>query len=599
MTPSKTVRRLALAGLLSCGTSLTPVSLASAQQPCDPCGPTGSAAADVSQYYPSLCPPTGMPMPMPSTGPGGVPAPLQFRDLNGPTNLGTPGSGDFGSGNFDSNSPAPQGTPSADGTTALTPPATTAPAPDFTGSGLADSTGNFDLGSSLARGGGAGASSFALADTPGMVGDFFGSGGTAITIPLTFGYDGVYGIPLGAGSNPPLGFDVNGNSSIDITTLGSATTLNGGQVQYGLAEPINPTDADLPQDFGFNNATYVGGTATSQDPGPVSGGEPFDLLYAYETTLIVPGAASSSVGRMKLAENVSPIPRDRFFVNYSFFDNVPFFDGVSVHRFTPGFEKTFGDDLFSFEFRTPMAVTVNSDLFEDNLDLNNVEFGDIFMTFKALLYQTDNFALSAGLSWTAPTADDLTISTGRGPTDPNGDLLIRVENGSVHLLPFVGALYVSDKNFFQGFLQLDVDAGESAVSFNLDTLADETELTFADNLSETSLMYIDIQAGRWLYRDLSPNPGNVTGLAVISELHINQSLEASRAIRSASIIPGGDARYQVGQDLDNVSVINALVGATLQYKRHTNWTLAYGTPIGNSADQQFDGEVRVLMNRFF
>jgi hypothetical protein len=64
-------------------------------------------------------------------------------------------------------------------------------------------------------------------------------------------------------------------------------------------------------------------------------------------------------------------------------------------------------------------------------------------------------------------------------------------------------------------------------------------------------------------------------------------------------VPGGASRYQVGQDLENITVINAIVGAMVQYKRNTNITVAYGTPIGNSADQQFDGEVRVLLNRYF
>src|SRR5436190_13788331 len=58
----------------------------------------------------------------------------------------------------------------------------------------------------------------------------------------------------------------------------------------------------------------------------------------------------SSVGVMKFAENGSPIPRDRFFVNYSYFDDVNLIPGgMAVRRLTPGFEKTFFDGTTSFE----------------------------------------------------------------------------------------------------------------------------------------------------------------------------------------------------------------------------------------------------------
>ncbi len=63
---------------------------------------------------------------------------------------------------------------------------------------------------------------------------------------------------------------------------------------------------------------------------------------------------------MKLSENTSPIPRDRVFVNYSYFDNVPLQQGgVDVNRFVPGFEKTFFNGITSVEVRAPMASTLD------------------------------------------------------------------------------------------------------------------------------------------------------------------------------------------------------------------------------------------------
>lgn len=65
--------------------------------------------------------------------------------------------------------------------------------------------------------------------------------------------------------------------------------------------------------------------------------------------LFIPGgnigaAPGAQIGRLKLTENTSPIPQDRVFVNYSYFDDTPLFPGgVNVNRVAPGFEKTFLD----------------------------------------------------------------------------------------------------------------------------------------------------------------------------------------------------------------------------------------------------------------
>ena len=69
------------------------------------------------------------------------------------------------------------------------------------------------------------------------------------------------------------------------------------------------------------------------------------------------------MGRTKIAENTSPIPRDRLLFDYSYLRRraaVP--GGVNVNRFTPGFEKTFFDGLMSFEMKVPMATTLDSTL---------------------------------------------------------------------------------------------------------------------------------------------------------------------------------------------------------------------------------------------
>ena len=425
----------------------------------------------------------------------------------------------------------------------------------------------------------------AIADTPAMVGDFFDVGGqSVVSAPLIYRFDNVTGTDVGGS----FVFDVlPGSNTIDLRTTGSPS---GDPAVFDLQQPTNPTDAPLPTDVGFSAADFIGGTATAINPGSPINGDPFNLIYAYDRQIIVPASASANTGRMKIAENVNPIPTDRLFFNYSFFDNVPFVDGISVNRFTTGFEKTFFDRLVSFELRTPVAVTVSSDLIQDEIDINKIEFGDLFMSLKGLLYYDDNVAISGGLSFTAPTADDLRVLT----RNRNGSLitLAEVQNESVHILPFLGAMATNGDSFIQGFLQIDIDASGSPVLFNQN--ANSNLLTLQGELEDVTLMYIDVQAGRWLYRDRSQNAQGFTGAAAITELHVNQSLESQQAVTSDV----GFGTFQFGENRSNVTVINAMAGMILEWNRNTTVTTAFATPIGNSTDQQFDGELRVLVNRF-
>src|SRR5262249_14312798 len=69
-----------------------------------------------------------------------------------------------------------------------------------------------------------------------------------------------------------------------------------------------------------------------------------------------------AVGRTKIADDNSPLPRDRFILDYDYFDNVPLSRQTGVHRFSPGIEKTFLDQSASIEVRLPFAATLSSDV---------------------------------------------------------------------------------------------------------------------------------------------------------------------------------------------------------------------------------------------
>ena len=245
-------------------------------------------------------------------------------------------------------------------------------------------------------------------------------------------------------------------------------------------------------------------------------------------------------------------------------------NGVNVHRFTPGFEKTFFDGMSSIEVRTPFASTLSNTLFvNDPNDVSSAEFGNVTLFLKQLLYTSDTLAFSGGLGLALPTASDVTVFDTRG-----GPQLARIQNQSVHLLPFLGSLYTpTDQLFVQQFLQFDFDANGNAV-----TVANIP----AGRLNEMTFLYYSIGGGYWLYND--PNSDRLfSRIAPIVELHYNKSLTNTDALLSPS-------------DLD---LLNGVVGVTAMMGENKSLTLAYTTPLGAGDNRQFNGELRVMLNWYF
>jgi hypothetical protein len=313
----------------------------------------------------------------------------------------------------------------------------------------------------------------------------------------------------------------------------------------------------------------------------------FDIMppneYYEDEYFHIPNPANGGVvGRMKIAENTSALPQDRLLFNYSYFDNVPLFPGgVNVHRFMPGFEKTFLNGMTSIEVKVPMAVSLDSTIVTDGgTDLSHGEFGDMMITPKVLLMQTDNFAAALGMSVSVPTADDVRLVLS------DGTELLRIDNQSVFLAPFVGALWTDGCWFVQAFLQYDVDVNGSPVYSNL---LDQRRQELG-RLRGTTFQYLDIGVGRWIYRSASPCDV-VRGVALTGEIHWNQSLEAGDNIQSLGLA--------VGDFSQNIEIWDLTMGMHVDLCDRTTLTVGYALPIGNGADQQFDGELRVMLNHFF
>ncbi len=291
----------------------------------------------------------------------------------------------------------------------------------------------------------------------------------------------------------------------------------------------------------------------------------------------LPGAR---LGRQKLIENNSPIPQDRVFMNYSRFSNVPLTpDGIEIDRFTPGFEKTFLQGLASVELRTPFGTSSSTETrLGQAPDDGDGQFGNLFVGVKAILLGRNDWVVTGGMSVVAPTAESSTLSDGQ-------QVIARIDNGSVHLMPFLGgAIRHNSRHFSQWMVQVDIDATGNDV-FGQDQTG--TTLVRTGTLQQQNLIYVDLNHGIWLMRAPSTQRYGLTGVAWLNELHINRSLNA------------GDQVGQFSASVGSFENINVLTGFTAELNRASRLGVGYALPLGNGSDNPFSNELRLTFNRYF
>ncbi len=329
--------------------------------------------------------------------------------------------------------------------------------------------------------------------------------------------------------------------------------------------------------------------------GPLVNQPLFDVRRGVFVGIPHPGAV---IGRQKIADNGSPLPHDRVFLNYSDFQQVPLTaSGVNVRRIAPGFERTLFDGRMSWQVVVPMAFTLDTDITANGLtDTSKSELGDVAVTLKHLLHRTDTYVLSGGVTVTAPTAQDVRIVLA------DGTELLEVENETVHIMPFIGGLYTpNDRCFAQWFLQGDFDGSGSPVKVN------NFNGGFADagTIHDTSYLYADFSLGFWIYRNppeirstvtngvrhvhiQSKGPLHLSGAAPMVEFHYNRSLGETDSLQSSSL--------QVGRAQDSLESWNFVLGGTLEFGPSLSVTAAYIEPLG--PDDQFSSQARVFINWF-
>lgn len=337
---------------------------------------------------------------------------------------------------------------------------------------------------------------------------------------------------------------------------------------------------------------------TINEPGGLSGdwqnenntaGDPIGRLQ-------IPRTGGLALRRVKLAENSSPLPIDRWIGNYNLFDSV---DGIGdVTRFTFGVERTFDDGLKSFEARISFAHTLSSNqiyrvpppqnppippFVTRNLD---DEFGNLVLTYKQIVRPLDDGIVTAGIGISLPTADDQFLFN-QNPTNPI--LLMKVHNDAAHLMPFIAFMrQPNEKLMIQGFAQIDFATSANPVLIR--TSAQPGELSDAAKIEAVPILFFDIGLA---YKWIENREGLINAVTPLLELHYSLGMRDRDQLQFPRSGPPGIFNFEPS---GRISVLNLTAGTSLQMGDSIFVRPAVSIPLSNGAGANYDYEFGVHVN---
>ncbi len=293
-------------------------------------------------------------------------------------------------------------------------------------------------------------------------------------------------------------------------------------------------------------------------PPPFPPDQPPNIPDPRDRTLLTP-----TVRGFKIADNQSPVPLDRVFFSFNFFDDVnkrllEFFEapiqGVQVYRYVFGFEKTFNDGFGSFGLRLPL----NNVYAEARGDIitpegSSTSLGDLTIFAKHILVQNPNNGslLSVGMAITPPT----------GPRAFAGAPFLRPNFNTTTIQPFLGYFLNFGRLYLHGFSALDVPS-------------DSRDVT---------MIYNDLGLGYFLYSD--SRPGRIlTAIVPTVEVHVNTPLTHRDA-------------FDLFDPAGTPDVVNITSGVNVGLFNNAVMTFGMVTPV--TGPRPFDYEVVALLNIFY
>jgi hypothetical protein len=238
-------------------------------------------------------------------------------------------------------------------------------------------------------------------------------------------------------------------------------------------------------------------------------------------------------GAFKVAENESPLPQDRVFLNYNYYNNVEKF--ADVHRETAGFEKTFLNGDVSIGLRLPYFQVDGPNGTGDQ------EIDDLNVVVKAALLR-DPVTLSA-------------LTTGLVVTAPTGPAGFTKTGEKIHptlIQPFVGYMWDTGDLYLIGF----------------------TSLMAPTDRRDVTVLFNDVGVGYWLYR--AAGDGFLAGIVPTFEVHVNTPLS-----------------QRSDQDPNKYAdSVNLTTGCHFVLPRGSSLGVAIGTPVTGPKLFDFEGIVQ-------
>jgi hypothetical protein len=263
----------------------------------------------------------------------------------------------------------------------------------------------------------------------------------------------------------------------------------------------------------------------------------------------------------KMADNQSPLPLDRVFATFYYYNRINVGDAlaaragvsdVDVYREFFGLEKTFLGRGASLGLRLPLN-TITANLDRTRPGVSSTALGDLTVFGKYALWGEPDRGevVSLGLAVTPPT----------GPAEFAGAEFTRARNPT-YLQPFLGFLKPFGRWYVQGFTGINVPTDSRVVT----------------------MLYNDVGIGYYLYRS-SREDAWVSAVIPSMEAHVNTPLNHRGGFSDVS---------DPGATIDSV---NLTFGINTVLRRRG--VLSVGMVQSVTGPRPFDFEAIVLLNIYF
>lgn len=314
----------------------------------------------------------------------------------------------------------------------------------------------------------------------------------------------------------------------------------------------------------------------------------------------------------KVAENNSPIPRDRVYFGYNHFHNafrssmliapndfeldeddmpVPIPDelqnkGFHQNRFTIGLEKTLFSGDMSVEFRIPLITQVNHQepgILDPTQNAASFATDDPLGSFSIVLKKVlidwynerSSGVFTGGFGFSFPNAEGATVDL--------GDASFHVKDTGFHFSPYLAMLIDTQSGFFmQGFAEFDFSTDQMAVR-------DRTNGSTVGHINIPNSVFLDVGMGYWVIR--MPERRWMKGVAGIVEYHYSRQTQDFRSLAFQSIGTLSTSNVLISSPVGRRDLSNLTTGVHVAVSDHVNFRVGGVVPLRNAPQRQFDAEV--------